>query len=85
MTASSHTSTPVETQFTGDDRFSLHELGIDIGEADTPVPAGRAAPKKKKKTKGKSNVVGESSQPAVDDTTARRKWTDDENVALSKA
>ena len=40
LTASSHTSTPVETQFTGDDRVSLHELGIDIGEADTAVPAG---------------------------------------------
>ena len=31
LTALSHTSTPLETQFTGDDRFSLHELGIDIG------------------------------------------------------
>ena len=55
-------STPVETQFTGDDHFSLHELGIDIGEADTAVPAGQAASKKKKKkTKGKSKVVDESS------------------------
>ena len=29
-------------------------------------------------------MVGESSQPA-DDDSVRRKWTDDENVALSKA
>ena len=80
----------METQFTGNDRFSLQELGIDVEEADTPVPTGgaergRVAPKKKKKNKGKSKVVGESSRPTVDDTTARRKWTDDENVALSKA
>ena len=55
-----------------------------MGRRTLPFQRGsrgdRVAPKKKK-----SKVVGESSQPAVDDTTARRKWTDDENVALSKA
>ena len=53
LTASSHTSTQVEMQFTGDDLLSLHEMRIDLGEPDTPVPAGRAAPKKKK-TKGRA-------------------------------
>ena len=66
LTSSSHTSTQVETQFTGDNLLSLHEMGIDLGEPDTPVPAGRAAPKKKK-AKGKGKVVGESSQPADHD------------------
>ena len=47
---------------------------------------GRGAPKKKKRGKGKG-VVGESSQPADDGSSGkvRRKWTDEENVALSKA
>ena len=67
LTASSHTSTPVETQFTGIETFSLEELGIDIDDADSPIQTGgvgqgRGAPKKRGKGKG---VVGESSQPAV--------------------
>ena len=60
FTASSHTSTQVETQFTGDDLLSLHDMGIDLGDPDTPVPTGRATAKKKKKTKGKAKAVGES-------------------------
>ena len=56
LTAGSNTSTQVETQFTGNDTFSLEELGIDVN-ADTPLPTegvGRSAPKKKGKGKGKS-------------------------------
>ena len=84
LTASSHTSPPVEKQFTGDDLLSLHEMGIDLVDPDTPVLAGRAA-LKKKKANGKGKVVGESSQPGVDDTPARRKWTEDEYAGVAKA
>ena len=80
LTASSHTSTPVETQFTGDDLLSVHEMGIDLGDPDTPVPSGRPAPKKKK-----GKVVGESSQLADHDTPTRRKWTEDEYADVAKA
>ena len=48
------------------------------------MTAGRAAPKKNK-AKGKGKVVGESSQPAVDDTPTRRKWTEDECADVAKA
>ena len=51
---------------------------------DIPIPVGRAAVKKKK-TKGKTMAVGESSPPAVDDTPARRKWTKDEYAGVAKA
>ena len=86
FTAFSHTSTPSETQFTGVEIFSLGELRIDLEEADTLVPGGvgRGQGESKKKRKGK-RVVGESSQPADGGSPARRNWTDDENVALSKA
>ena len=59
LTASSHTSTSVETQLTGDDTFSLEELLQQVDRyGDTPilprgVGRGRAAPKKKKRAKGK--------------------------------
>ena len=70
LTASSYTSTPVETQFTGDDTFSLEELLEQVDRyEDTPRDTGgvgRGAPKKKK-GKGKK-VVGESSQLADDDS-----------------
>ena len=81
LTASSHTSTPVETQFSGDDLLSLHDMGIDLGEDDTPVPATRAAPKKKTRGKGKGKAVGESSQPAA---PGRRKWTEDEYAGVAR-
>ena len=59
FTASSHTSTPTETRYTGVKTFSLEELGIALEEANTPVQTGgvgrgrgRGAPKKKRKGKG---------------------------------
>ena len=47
LTASSHTSTLVETQFTGDDLLSLHDMGIDFGDPDTPVQ--RVGPRRRKR------------------------------------
>ena len=38
LSASSHTSTPAETQYTGDETFSLEELGIDL--EDSPIHTG---------------------------------------------
>ena len=41
FTASSHTSTPMETQFTGDDTFSLEELLEQVNRYDdTPIQTG---------------------------------------------
>ena len=55
----------------------------NIGDMETIGGSHRAA--LKKKSKGKIKVVGESSQPVVDDTPTRRKWTKEEYVALAKA
>ena len=62
----------------------MHGMEIDLGDPNTPVPAGRTAPKKKK-GKGKGKVVGEFSQPGVDDTPTRRKWTEDEYAGVAKS